>query len=165
MIKESYKPLTDKEIANKSKSIIDLVKNYAKSDASNVRVDLEAVHDMVVRIDKRKHYFYYFHNKQIMNEIKETALICYWIIKLKPFYVESNKEGYTFNEKFCTFIYLDYMKDILHTQNKQQKADMLESIGHEFIYTLRFRELSQEAMISLFDVFYKYNIIKKGATI
>lgn len=166
MITDSYTPLKHEEIARQSKEIIDLAKKFAKFDATNIKVDLEAIHDIVVRIDKRKHYFYYFHDKQIMNEIKETALLCYWIVKLKPFYVEFSKEGYTFNERLCTFIYIDYMKELInHVGIDQQKEDILASIGEEFIYTLRFRDLSQEAMISLFDVFYKYKIVKKGATI
>jgi len=46
--------------------------------------------DVIVRVDKRKAYYYCFHNMEI-NECKEAALYAYWILKLRPFSITDKK--------------------------------------------------------------------------
>ena len=56
----------------------------------------------ILSMHKRKHYFKIFHNEMITSEYKETALYCYWILKLRPLWIDpSNKSSERINEKFA----------------------------------------------------------------
>jgi len=42
-------------------------------------------------VEKREGYFVVFHKGTQINEIKQAALVAYWIIKFKPFMIDSDE--------------------------------------------------------------------------
>ena len=64
--------------------------------------------DSIVRVDKRKAYFFCFHNMEI-SERKQVALYAYWFIKFKPFTLCDNrfvddKYSASINELFAIYL-------------------------------------------------------------
>ena len=108
--------------------------------------------DVIVRVDKRKAYYYCFHNMEI-NECKEAALYAYWIIKLRPFSITDKKYRNKFdaciiNESFAIFLIglvLENTGRIKMTENmKNSYCNFLE-------YSFRFRSFSIDSFIVLIE--------------
>lgn len=108
----SYDPMSDEEMLKIHRFYSNLFKKFL--DEMNYPSDIGyyinsyALIDAIVRVDKRKAYFYCFHNMDI-NENKEVALYAYWIIKFKPFVILDNryndeKSSSYINELFATYI-------------------------------------------------------------
>ena len=108
--------------------------------------------DIIVRVDKRKAYYYCFHNMEI-NECKEAALYAYWIIKLRPFSIidkkyQGNPDACTINESFAIYLIglvLECTGRLKKTKNaKTSYSDFLE-------YSFRFRNFSIDSFIVLVE--------------
>ena len=89
-----YEQPSDEILYDKVSLLLDSLELYVnKHDdlnfENNIVVDAPAVAEIFVRVDKRKDYFIIFHDDTDMNEIKEAALMAYWILKFKPFSVKS----------------------------------------------------------------------------
>jgi hypothetical protein len=99
-----------------------------------------------------------------MNEIKEVALYCFWILKLQPFYVKTDDYMSKLNAKMALYILL--VGAILYAKKmntrcvknarakKKPKASLLivnteDSIMDTLFYSFRFRDWSKEALIDL----------------
>ena len=115
-------------------------------------ISLYALIDVIVRVDKRKAYYYCFHNMEI-NECKEAALYAYWIIKLRPFSITDKKYRNKFdaciiNESFAIFLIglvLESTGRIKMTENmKNSYCNFLE-------YSFRFRSFSIDSFIVLIE--------------
>ena len=108
--------------------------------------------DIIVRVDKRKAYYYCFHGMEI-NECKEAALYAYWILKLRPFSITDKKyknsiEVCNINESFAIYLIgfiLEKTDRIKMTANtKDSYRDFLE-------YSFRFRNFSIDSFIVLVE--------------
>jgi hypothetical protein len=123
------------------------------------------VYTLVEQVWKRRVYFRVFH-KDVhgMNEIKEVALYCFWILKLQPFYVKTDDYMSRLNAKMALYILL--IGTILYTKkmnarnirgaiaNKKAKASLLivnteDSVMDALFYSFRFRDWSKEALMDL----------------
>lgn len=108
--------------------------------------------DIIVRVDKRKAYYYCFHNMEI-NECKEAALYAYWILKLRPFSItdvkyKSKAEACTINESFV--IYLIGL--ILENTGRIKKTNKINSSYRNFLeYSFRFRNFSIDSFVVLVE--------------
>jgi len=108
--------------------------------------------DIIIRVDKRKAYYYCFHGMEI-NECKEAALYAYWILKLRPFTITDNKYKNSFdaciiNESFAVYLIglvLECTGRIKKTENvKNSFCDFLE-------YSFRFRNFSIDSFVVLIE--------------
>lgn len=115
----------------------------------NVCIDKRLVNEAFVRVDKRKDYFLIFHDETYINEIREAALLAYWIIKFKPFTINSNDvTDYRVNLNcgFAAFIILSVVNEY-YKREKKAKLDLDKEYLHKFQYALKFWDLSKESMM------------------
>ena len=116
-----------------------------------VHDDLTINEELLVRIDKRKDYFMIFHDNTDMNEIKEAALLAYWILKFKPFKlkvddIDRRKKYGQINEAFAVYVLYSAVKE-----EANRIPGMSFSISSEYnrkiMYAFRFWDLSKESLI------------------
>lgn len=117
-------------------------------------VDINArnLAEVISRTYKRKEYYRYFHNITKVSELKETALICFWLIKLKPFTVLDDKSvlRHSVNEKFSLNLILSQIKYLLDSKGMDFKMPD-QCFIQDTLYSFKYRDLSKEAMILFVD--------------
>jgi hypothetical protein len=109
--------------------------------------------DIINRVDKRRAYYFCFHEEMKIDECKVAALYAYWILKFKPFTITDKRYIYNpnssnINEAFAIFfIYasLVLMKRIIKEPNmKPSYYNFLE-------YSFRYRHFSIDSFIVLVE--------------
>lgn len=149
-------PLSSEKISQKI-SIIEKIWNdfiIENDNTINIEYDINERNliEVIVRVDKRKDYYNYFHDLNSISEFKETALLCFWIIKLKPFTIlkkDSVLRNST-NEMFSLYLIFGIIKRRLDMLNKTFSYPP-ERYIKDIIYSFKYRDLSKEAMILLVD--------------
>ena len=147
----------DMEIASKeAERINSLFDNFLLSNGFHNLTYIVNNTDLLLivrKVDQRKHYFKEFHNLD-MSELKEISLICFWLTKFRVYRVENQEDDSindSINEKFCVYLIIHTIRSLLKTLNKPD--DSLNYLSKEYIYqlvySLRFRDLSKEALILL----------------
>lgn len=131
-------------------------------DKNRVEVNIQTLKDMIVRVDMRKLYFQVYHSNMKANEYKVIlGLECFWILKLRPFWVkilpgdseETMHVATWINEKIALHMVCTLLKEYnpdFFTQGK----DICKLYCRELEYSFRYRDLSKESMFLLFDPFY-----------
>lgn len=150
-----YKSLNDDILYEKVALLLDSLEIYvSKQDDlkfEDIVVDVPAVAELFVRLDKRKDYFIIFHDETEMNEVKEAALLAYWILKFKPFNIKSDdlvlcRKYSQINEAFAVFVLYSTIKE-----ETKRIADMDFSISKEYnqkiMYAFKFWDISKEALM------------------
>ena len=115
--------------------------------------------DTIVRVDKRRAYFRYFHGMGINNE-KKAALFAYWIAKLRPVKfiddkLRKSKTHANVNEKLA----VNHLINALVDKGKIKLWDGKEGVSldennkfiKELCYSFRFRNLTIDSMIVLVE--------------
>jgi hypothetical protein len=109
--------------------------------------------DMIVRVDKRKAYFHYFHDDTEINEYKVAALYAYWVLKLRPLTItdprfSTNREHYDINELFAIYLicFILYQTGRL---TKQITGE--ESYSKKLRYSFRYRNFTIDSFIVLVE--------------
>ena len=114
-----------------------------------VCVDKRLINQVFIRIDKRKDYFIIFHDETYVNEIRETALIAYWILKFKPFNIMSDNVSdfkYNINCGFAAYLLLDAVSQCYKTKTGEDIALRDEYIK-KLMYAFKYWDISKEAMM------------------
>lgn len=175
MIDEFYNGLSDEEIAEQMTKIQSLFNDYLKTSIL-IRDDViwsdELLSSIVIRIDQRKHYYKYFHSQYLdgdidlrnISQIKEIALLCYWLVKYKPFTISNPDKarcyyadwGCGVNEVFAAYIFITfaYKHAKGHISKSYYKS---EPFKEELIYSFAERDISKEAMILLLAAVVRQN--------
>jgi hypothetical protein len=104
---------------------------------ASITFDRNVVTEIIIRVKKRRVYFWIFHGIE-MNEMNETAIFCYWLVKLKPFYRNDDQH---INEKIALFIFFHAVKKM---KNKLISRRIIEILAYDF----RYREISKEALMT-----------------
>lgn len=148
----------------KSTYLVRLSKNYPKG--AQLYFHNKDVYTLVEQVWKRKVYFRVFH-KDVdgMNELKETALYCFWVLKLQPFYIYGSDDSMNkLNAQMALYILiagaLAYAKDmnaknITNARAKKLTSaqvlslNMNNSIFGDLYYSFQFRDWSKEALMDL----------------
>ena len=108
--------------------------------------------DIIIRVDKRKAYYYCFHGMEI-NECKEIALYGYWILKLRPFTITDKKyknsmDANYINESFVVFL----IGFILGKLGKVEKTPQTKDSYRKFLeYSFRFRNFTIDSFVVLVE--------------
>lgn len=117
----------------------------------DVDVNTSLLCEALVRIDKRKDYFLIFHDSTDISEIKETALLAYWLIKLKPFRVNKDntamyKKYVHINEAFAIFLIYSVVKQesICH---KDVEFCITDEYNKKIRYAFCYWDISKEALM------------------
>jgi len=108
--------------------------------------------DIIVRVDKRKAYYYCFHGMEI-SECKEAALYAYWILKLKPFSItdekyKNNADACTINESFVIY----FIGFILEKIGRIKRTGNIKDSYRKFLeYSFRFRNFTIDSFVVLVE--------------
>jgi hypothetical protein len=66
------------------------LQNFSRQTGiADITTHSEAIYQVIERVEKRRVYFHIFYNGCKMGELNESALICFWILKLMPFFCPS----------------------------------------------------------------------------
>jgi hypothetical protein len=116
--------------------------------------------DVIIRVDKRLHYFRVFHDMDI-NDGKKAALFAYWIVKFRPITIIAtkykNKTGYNdhVNELFAIHWLLMALSGMNRIKLKDENGGIELELEHPYLeelrYSLRFRNFTIDSMIVLAD--------------
>ncbi len=124
-------------------------------DKTKIQTNTHALKEIVTRIDQRKLYFHIFHNRMHPNEYKMTALLIYWVLKLRPFWIPVRQDfsktnfeiAANINDNFCVYLFLNTVRTMNPSAYKKITAEYLK----ELAYSFRFRDLSKESIYLIFD--------------
>lgn len=162
---EKYKQMTDQEYMDEISNLDQLLKDFCEGSQlyiyDNIKVDLVTLKDIIVRVNKRKYYFKVFHNEMITSEYKETALYCYWFLKLRPLWISSEQidiQASRINEKFVLHMYISLLKKYNGIFSDKDGINKLHI--KELLYSFRFRDITKESMILMLEPYY-YDYLKK----
>jgi hypothetical protein len=155
-----YSPLTAEEIQSELTEIEQVwkifIEKYEKTPYKEFNVNKDDLIEVIERVDKRKDYYYYFHDidNGNMSEYKEVALKCFWIVKLRPFRMENPiSDLFDFvNERFG--LYLIFC--ILHKELSESGHKLIlpsKSFIKNIIYSLKYQDISKEAIIDMVEGF------------
>ncbi len=153
---EEIRYLSPEEEVLKSKSneLIKQFNKYAKAvnlPLENLCIQRLLLPRIILRVDKREGYFIVFHDQTKINEIKQAALIAYWIIKLKPFMVNTTDPQIShqycrINEGFAAFYLLSAFKQYA-IENNNTVINLSERLVAELMYAFTYWDLSKESVI------------------
>lgn len=131
----------------------------------DIKVDEPMLAELLVRIDKRKDYFVIFHDDTEMNDIKEAALVAYWLLKFKPFSIKESRSALhikygQINEAFAVFVLYSAIKE-----ETKRVSNMKFSISREYnkkiMYGFKFWDISKEALMLISESLCEAMYIRK----
>lgn len=148
-----YKDLSIEETKKSLNRIVNLWNAFVNSndnnlDKSNIDINERNLAEVIERINKRRYHYDIYHNMSELSEIREIALLCYWIVKLKPFTVLDNKSPLrnSANEFFCVYLIMAIIEYLTEKAGKPFEMPS-NSLIKDTVYILKYRDLSKEAII------------------
>ena len=148
-----YKDLSIEETNKQVQRIINLWNAFVNSndnnlDANDVDINKRNLVEIVERVNKRKYHYDIYHNMNELSETREVALLCYWIVKLKPFTVldENSSLRNSANEYFSVYLIMSILEYLTNKANNSFEMPT-DSLIKDTVYILKYRDLSKEAMI------------------
>jgi hypothetical protein len=114
-------------------------------DWNTIQFSKRRVSTLVDMVQRRRVYFHIYHGID-MGELNEACLICFWILKLNPFYRVDNPE-YNAN---LTFALALFTRAVTYTANRSgKKANFSRRIVEHLIHDFTYRDLSKEAVMAI----------------
>ena len=158
---KSYKYVapTSKELYETLSVVLEALKIYITKTGDLQLTDIEAdpilLTESFVRINKRKDYFTIFHDDTHMNEVKETALLVYWLLKFKPFRVKDentqmHKKYRHINEAFSLFLIYSVLKQESKC-HKNVAFHISKEYNDKLMYAFRYWDISKEAVMLVLE--------------
>ena len=142
--------------------------NFIFATVRNFKIKLKIVDNVIninrpilyhirSRLDQRQDYYKYFHSSEnkttYISQTKETAIICYWLIKYKPIsYFNEVSERYyekydcTINEMFALYLLETYIYRV-HKNKNSVSIFFNQENKRILLYNFMHRDLSKEAFI------------------
>jgi hypothetical protein len=103
------------------------------------------MYEIAERIEKRRVYFHVFYDVD-MGELNEASLLCFWILKLHPFFSESIQSD-VLNAKIAIYLFFT-AASYTATANKKH-INTNDKLVENLYYAFRYRDLSKEAIMAL----------------
>lgn len=135
-------------------TLINTFTDYAESndiDISKVEFDFKLINEINIRVDKRRDYYIIFHKETYLNEVRESALIAFWVLKFKPFLIASEKgSDYNLNINcgFAAYIMLSSVSEYIDREFQSKKElYVTEEYLKKLNYALKYWDLSKEALM------------------
>jgi len=156
------------EIEILRKAFLSFLKYFDYPSDLKFEMSIQLLISVIVRIDKRRAYYIYFHDMRI-NECKRVALCIYWLLKFRPFFVDdarfkSDIKGYCINELFAIFLIFGVLRKLYNTGKIPFDPHDKTSYCYKLLYNFRFRNISIDAMILLIDSITKEALLKTYET-
>jgi len=111
----------------------------------NVLCRNDVIFDIIERVEKRRVYFRVFHGI-VLSEQNETALYCFWILKLAPF-VNLNRPGYPTNACFAAFLFLRMLRQA--GRQIRCPVSISRKYAQNLAYAFTYHDLSKEAIMAM----------------
>lgn len=146
----------------KYEKIVEQFCQTADFDRERVECNIQTLKDIIVRIDMRQLYFRMYHSDMVASEYKVImGLSCFWILKLRPFWVKIQKEDSPevmqiatwINEKIALYMACCLLEKY-NPDFFENGKNLCKSYCKELEYSFRYRDLSKESMFLMFDPFY-----------
>lgn len=160
-----YEPLEDDHLVALYKAFLNTFKMFLSEmkypSDTKYFINGYSLIDVIMRVDKRKAYFFCFHNMAI-NERKEAALYAYWFIKCKPFMIVderycNNKKAARINELFAAYVIYSIFLSDNDTYKNIDPMELMEPVKNKYtyhdklMYSLHYRGISIDSIMFLVD--------------
>lgn len=149
-----YQEPSVKEKEERFNKLVSVFTCFAQSegiDESKIEFNFKLINEINIRIDKRRDYYIIFHDETHLSEVRETALIAFWILKFKPFMLKSDggsEYNLNLNSSFAAYVILAAVSENIE---REYGGSKVLSINEEYIkkfkYALKYWDLSKEAMM------------------
>jgi hypothetical protein len=106
----------------------------------------DILYELIERIEKRRIYFHIFYNGCRMGELNGGALMCFWILKLSPFYHASIPAN-NLNPKIALYLFLHMLSAEARRTGKQINSNN-QTVSNLY-YAFRYRDISKESLMLL----------------
>ena len=152
-----------------------ILKGYELSLGSDAKSCIELIHtnwyDMLeayYKMHERTHYCLIFQDMEKgMDQVRRAAVFCYWVLKLKPFYIEvvdinnldvhDKPEIKYFTERFC-FYYLN----CIHVKFfRGKEIDITPRYKKELEYIMKYTDIGKTELTFIFEHLVDVNKIPK----
>jgi len=124
--------------------------NVLGIDTTEIIMSEDIMIEIIERVEKRRIYFHVFHDGCEMGELNEGALLCFWIVKLHPFYhpkINSN----TLNAKIAICLFTNAI--YYHSENTKNDRRIPDHFINDLYYSLVYRDISKESLMILAESF------------
>jgi hypothetical protein len=133
-----------------AKSMIEKLNYYLShfpesNAAGEITANMNVLYEIAERIEKRRVYFHIFYSVN-MNELNEASLLCFWILKLHPFF-SSNVQSDILNAKIA--VYLIFTAASYSANAGGKHLNTADRLVENLYYSFRFRDLSKEAIMAI----------------
>jgi hypothetical protein len=133
-----------------AKSIIEKLKRYlsnfpASHGIDDITANMNIIYEIAERVEKRRVYFHIFYDVN-MSELNESSLLCFWILKLHPFFSDKMQSD-ILNAKIAVYLFLTAASYTARESGKH--INTADKLVENFYYAFRFRDLSKEAIMAL----------------
>jgi hypothetical protein len=134
-------------------ALLNKIAEYLSDFSEKIGISGISAHETVMlqvfdRIEKRRVYFHVFYDGCNMGELNEGSLMCFWIVKLQPFYDSHNKiPSNDLNSKIALYLFNKILS--FYAANMNKKNGLTEKIMQDLYYSFRFRDISKESIMLL----------------
>lgn len=170
---KNYEEITDTERQEQLDTLLDFINDFITDNNYDIKCiygNESTIYQVLNKVHQRKQYFKIFHNID-MSDLKELALNCFWIVKLKPICIDKNLgenvkiELRSINEKFAIYYIIKVMRTLINKffdsveEQKEAQNKLSEFFDELYIYELTYclfyRDVSKEAFIMLIETIAK----------
>jgi len=150
------------------KNISESFEMYLESngiESSKVYKDLTLINKIIIRVDKRKEYFWIFSDRRVqISEIKEVALLAHGFLKYRPFTMDYNlmpdEKRIKINEGFAAFLIFGTLKEAKKRQQEAEKKPindfkLSKEYIHNLMYAFEYWDISEEAMMLIVETLWE----------
>lgn len=159
-------PLSETELRGQTNSLVKAFIKFARQaglDPRNINIERSYLPLILQRVEKRRQYFHYFHDDMEINEVKQAALVAYWVLKFRPFSYRSDGQGglkaeleasddyKALNERFAYFYILSACLEGARTLDRPYRMPS-NGLAYEVAYAFKYWDLSKEAVILIAEI-------------
>lgn len=144
-----FTPLDYNTMRCKVTDLISLFQYYSPTlmvNWNDIDVSVSVMTDIVDRVEKRRVYFHVYYDGCQLGEMNETALQCFWIMKMFPFY-DKNTYLSSINVKYSVFLFFRMVQYVAHKRGC--KANINAKIATDLCYAFRYRDISKESLMHI----------------
>ena len=138
------------QMARKMIQLMGNLSNVLGVDTKEITISDDVLIEIIERVEKRRIYFHIFYNGCEMGELNEGALLCFWIVKLHPFYhpkINSN----TLNAKIAICLFTNAV--YYYSEKTKKERRIPEQFINDLYYSLMYRDISKESLMVLAESF------------
>jgi hypothetical protein len=141
-----FTPIDREAVESMIKKLKRYLSNFSTSHGlDDITTNMFIMCEIAERIEKRRVYFHIFYDIN-MSELNEVSLLCFWILKLHPFFSESLQSD-VLNTKITISLFFTALSYMATKNGKRINIErrLLENL----YYAFRFRDLSKEAIMAI----------------